>query len=228
MANRARRVGAKRNASELSDAMPRSHPSRRRLKRRRLLRMNGKWIATRQLTAHPEEAACSQRPSRRVPVTADVQRSLVLLARISILALFLCLVAVHRSAARTLEEALISTFPGALSEDARGLATVFSRTVAASFPVTGASAAYVYRFDPASDSFQRLNVPARAGVQRARRNRGKAQAQPRTQLHAGAVRHHLRSRLGQSHQQRPNAILPLNSEDLRSDLIIASGAEFVF
>jgi hypothetical protein len=121
--------------------------------------MNGKWIATRQLTAHPEEAACSQRPSRRVPVTSGVQRSLALLARISILALLLCLVAVHRSAARTLEEALISTFPGPLSEDAQGLATVFSRTVAASFPVTGASAAYVYRFDPATDSFQRLNIP---------------------------------------------------------------------
>ena len=63
------------------------------------------------------------------------------------------------SGARTLEEALISTFPGQLSEDARGLATVFSRSVAASFPITGASAAYVYRFDPATDSFQRLNVP---------------------------------------------------------------------
>jgi len=75
------------------------------------------------------------------------------------LALLFGLVAAGPCAARTLEEALISTFPGPLSEDARGLATVFSRTVAASFPVTGASSAYVYRFDPATDSFQRLNIP---------------------------------------------------------------------
>jgi hypothetical protein len=76
-----------------------------------------------------------------------------------LLTLLVCLLATDRAAARTLEEALISTFPGPLSEDAQGLATVFSRTVAASFPVTGASAAYVYRFDPATDSFQRLNIP---------------------------------------------------------------------
>jgi len=75
------------------------------------------------------------------------------------LALLFDLIAAGPCPARTLEEALISTFPGVLSDDARGLATVFSRTVAASFPVTGASAAYVYRFDPATDSFQRLNIP---------------------------------------------------------------------
>jgi len=75
------------------------------------------------------------------------------------LALLFDLIAAGPCPARTLEEALVSTFPGVLSDDARGLATVFSRTVAASFPVTGASAAYVYRFDPATDSFQRLNIP---------------------------------------------------------------------
>ncbi|MBI4516267.1 MAG: hypothetical protein HY699_10690 [Deltaproteobacteria bacterium] len=36
---------------------------------------------------------------------------------------------------------------------------MFARTVAASFPVTGTSAAYAYRFDPASDSFQRADTP---------------------------------------------------------------------
>ena len=63
------------------------------------------------------------------------------------------------AAAETLEEALVNTFPGPLREDAQGLAQMFARTVAASFPITGASSSYVYRFDLATDSFQRLNVP---------------------------------------------------------------------
>ena len=62
-------------------------------------------------------------------------------------------------AARTLEEALVSTFRGQLSEDAHALSRVFADAVAASFPVTGASAPYVYRFDPATDSFERLRIP---------------------------------------------------------------------
>ncbi len=53
----------------------------------------------------------------------------------------------------------MSTFPGVLREDGEGLATVFARTVAASFPVTGTSSSYVYRFDPATDSLERLNIP---------------------------------------------------------------------
>jgi Putative MetA-pathway of phenol degradation len=76
-----------------------------------------------------------------------------------LLALAVCLAAADRSAARTLEEALASGFPGVLREDGEAFAGVFARTVAASFPVTGTSSAYVYRFDPASDSFQRLNIP---------------------------------------------------------------------
>jgi hypothetical protein len=62
--------------------------------------------------------------------------------------------------ARTLEEALISTFPaGRLRQDGAALASVFARTVATSFPVTGASTSYVYRFDPATDSLQRVSIP---------------------------------------------------------------------
>ena len=74
-------------------------------------------------------------------------------------ALLCLLVAAAPAAARTLEEALVSTFPGALRADGEGLATVFRRTVPASFPVTGASSSYAYRFDPATDSFQRLSIP---------------------------------------------------------------------
>jgi hypothetical protein len=74
-------------------------------------------------------------------------------------ALFTALTVSHRAPARTLEDALISTFPGQLREDGEGLASVLGRTVAASFPVTGASSAYAYRFDPASDSFRRLSIP---------------------------------------------------------------------
>jgi hypothetical protein len=62
-------------------------------------------------------------------------------------------------AARSLERALVSAFPGQLAEDGEGLAEVFARTIGTSFPVTGTSSAYVYRFDPATDSFARLNVP---------------------------------------------------------------------
>jgi hypothetical protein len=76
------------------------------------------------------------------------------------LGLLLCtLVTPSLVPARSLEQALASTFPGALREDGEGLATVFSRTVAASFPITGTSASYAYRFDPATDSFQRSNIP---------------------------------------------------------------------
>jgi len=75
------------------------------------------------------------------------------------LVLLFCIVTSTPCAAETLKQALIGIFPGVLREDGAGLASVFSRTVAASFPVTGTSSAYVYRFDPASDSFQRLNVP---------------------------------------------------------------------
>src|SRR5205814_1247815 len=57
-------------SGNLSDGLPRSHPSRRRLNRRLLLRMSGKRIATEQATAHPE-AAFSQRPSRGAPATSD-------------------------------------------------------------------------------------------------------------------------------------------------------------
>jgi hypothetical protein len=63
------------------------------------------------------------------------------------------------ASARSLADALISAFPGQLAEDGEGLAAVFARTVGTSFPVTGTSSAYVYRFDPATDAFQRLNVP---------------------------------------------------------------------
>lgn len=61
--------------------------------------------------------------------------------------------------ARTLEKALVSAFPAALREDGESLAQVFERTMPTSFPVLGTSSSYVYRFDPATDSFQRVDVP---------------------------------------------------------------------
>jgi hypothetical protein len=67
---------------------------------------------------------------------------------------------VSRSAsARTLQEALLSTFPPELRVESEGLATAFSRSVAASFPVTGTSAAYAYRFDREIDSYRKLDIP---------------------------------------------------------------------
>ncbi len=62
----------KPNASKSSGIVPRSHPSRRRLKGRRLLRMSGKSLSHQDSTVHPEEAAFPQRPSRRVPAISDV------------------------------------------------------------------------------------------------------------------------------------------------------------
>ena len=105
--------------------------------------------------AHPPRGV-----NRRVLVARRGWRTAVVA-----LVLVLSASAATDAAAETLEEALVSTFdaPGPaaeqLREDAQGLARVFARTVAASFPITGASSAYVYRFDPATDSFQRLNVP---------------------------------------------------------------------
>ncbi len=76
------------------------------------------------------------------------------------LALLTCAAIVpSRLAARSLEEALISTFPRGLREEADDLARVFASTVAASFPVTGTSASFVYRLDPATDSLRRLDIP---------------------------------------------------------------------
>lgn len=68
------------------------------------------------------------------------------------------LVSAGSASAGSLEDALVSTFPGALSADGEGLAQAFARSVAASFPVTGTSASYAYRFDPATDSFRRLSI----------------------------------------------------------------------
>jgi hypothetical protein len=62
-------------------------------------------------------------------------------------------------AAKSLDDALASTFPAALREDGEGLAEVFARSVAASFPVTGTSASFAYEFDPATDSFRRKPLP---------------------------------------------------------------------
>jgi cation:H+ antiporter len=71
--------GLKLDASKTSGALPRSHASRRRLERRRLLSVSGKISGSEEMTAHPEEAAPeqarsfravsqgSQRLSRRVP-----------------------------------------------------------------------------------------------------------------------------------------------------------------
>jgi cation:H+ antiporter len=72
------RTEPKLNAGTMSGALPRSHASRRRLERWRLLSVSGKVSRSEEITAHPEEAAPkqarsfraaskgSQRPSRRV------------------------------------------------------------------------------------------------------------------------------------------------------------------
>jgi len=81
-------------------------------------------------------------------------------ARCQCLLLALCVLSVPWSArGRSLEEALLSTFPAQLRGEGEGLATAFSRSVAASFPVTGTSAACAYRFDPEIDSYRRLDIP---------------------------------------------------------------------
>lgn len=65
--------------------------------------------------------------------------------------------------ARTLEEALASTIsqsvPNKIRAEVNKLPQVFAAAVGASFPVTSTSGSYVYLFDPASDSFERLTVP---------------------------------------------------------------------
>lgn len=60
---------------------------------------------------------------------------------------------------RSLEQALVSTFPAVLRSEGAGLGEVLARTVAASFPVTGTSSSYVYEFDPANDSFEKQTMP---------------------------------------------------------------------
>jgi outer membrane putative beta-barrel porin/alpha-amylase len=98
----------------------------------------------------------------RVPKTQHGLKAMISSRRSVIWVLcFVLEVLMMSTAARagTLADTLISTFPGQLAEDGAGLAAVFARTVGTSFPVTGTSSAYVYRFDPGSDSFQRLNVP---------------------------------------------------------------------
>jgi hypothetical protein len=65
--------------------------------------------------------------------------------------------------ARSLEDALASTISGQVPNKIRAevnkLPQVFAAAVGASFPVTSTSGSYVYLFDPASDSFERLTVP---------------------------------------------------------------------
>lgn len=63
------------------------------------------------------------------------------------------------AAARSLEEALVSTFPADLRVDGEGLAQVFATTVASSFPVTGTSTSFVYRYDPAVGELVRSAIP---------------------------------------------------------------------
>ena len=78
------------------------------------------------------------------------------------------------AAARTLEEALVDTFArpvphnlgpvvggkaGPPGREPQKLRQVFAAGVASSFPVTGTSAPYVYRFDSATDSFERVDTP---------------------------------------------------------------------
>lgn len=64
-----------------------------------------------------------------------------------------------RAAARSLEAALASTFPGDLRTDGEGLAQAFAATVAASFPITGTSTSFVYRLDPALGELRRRDLP---------------------------------------------------------------------
>jgi hypothetical protein len=73
--------------------------------------------------------------------------------------MFAVAAAARAAVARSLEEALVGTFPGALRADGEGLARVLARTVAGSFPVSGASASFVYRYDPKTDLFRRAQVP---------------------------------------------------------------------
>lgn len=96
-----------------------------------------------------ESGSRDRRPRNRASRSLTTAGGLVLLVA----------VAAGSAAATDLEEALLTGFPGGLRNNGVGLAQAFARTVAASFPVTGTSTAYVYRFDPASDSFQRLSVP---------------------------------------------------------------------
>lgn len=70
-----------------------------------------------------------------------------------------CGVLADRATARSLEDALISTFPGDLRTDGEGLAHAFAATVAASFPVTGTSTSFVYRFDPTLGEPRRRRLP---------------------------------------------------------------------
>ena len=78
------------------------------------------------------------------------------------------------AAARTLEDALVDTFArpvphnlgpvvggkaGPPGREPQKLGQVFAASVAGSFPVTGTSAPYVYRFDSTTDSFERVDTP---------------------------------------------------------------------
>jgi hypothetical protein len=65
--------------------------------------------------------------------------------------------------ARSVETALVNSFPqflsGTLRPQGEKLAEQFSRAIAGSFPVTGTSSSHVYRFDPATDTFERAQIP---------------------------------------------------------------------